>query len=367
MTFTRKSANLTPIQDTVFAIVKLAKEDKEKNGNDIVTDATIGSLADENGNLVAYDNVFKHYDKIDARTKAAYAASFIGNANYRDNVYKWVCQDHCDKLNHSVIATVGGSGAVSMTISNILDKGQTVILPDIAWGSYKLMANDNHLNVVNYDTFDVDDICERIIAGDYAEQQDPEFMQGGCFSKHIEIMSNDYCNHIKTDCVIGSKCFACPFHRKTDDSSDKHDGYCECWIEKAGFDPSATTRPLIKEMSGQYIGTKRDDYIKSKKYFMEDLSEDDLKRHSDKKHIGLDHYERKWLQIGVATRNEDVLKDYRHKMRGDAYLDIAGLKDEMKNWKFPLHFIDFETSAVALPFYEKMRPYEQIAFQFSHH
>ena len=215
--------------------------------------------------------------------------------------------------------------------------------------------------------FDVDDICERIIAGDYAEQQDPEFMLGGGFVKHVEIMSNDYCNHIKTDCVIGSKCFDCPFHRKTDDSSDKHDGYCECWIEKAGFDPSATTRPLIKEMSGQYIGTKRDDYIKSKKYFMEDLSEDDLKRHIDKKHIGLDHYERKWLQIGVATRNEDVLKDYRHKMRGDAYLDIAGLKDEMKNWKFPLHFIDFETSAVALPFYEKMRPYEQIAFQFSHH
>ena len=146
MTFTRKSANLTPIQDTVFAIVKLAKEDKEKNGNDIVTDATIGSLADENGNLVAYDNVFKHYDKIDARTKAAYAASFIGNANYRDNVYKWVCQDHCDKLNHSVIATVGGSGAVSMTISNILDKGQTVILPDIAWGSYKLMASQFELD-----------------------------------------------------------------------------------------------------------------------------------------------------------------------------------------------------------------------------
>ena len=75
---------------------------------------------------------------------------------------------------------------------------------------------------------------------------------------------------IKTDCVIGSKCFACPFHRKTDDSSDKHDGYCECWIEKAGFDPSATTRPVIKEMSGQYIGTKRDDYIKEKKYFIDD-------------------------------------------------------------------------------------------------
>lgn len=154
MTFTRKSANLTPIQDTVFAIVKLAKEDKEKNGSDNVIDATIGSLADEQGNLVAYDNVFKHYDQIDARTKAAYAASFVGNASYRENVYKWVCQNHCDNLNHSVIASVGGSGAISMTISNILDKGQTLILPDIAWGSYKLMASQFELNTANYEMFD---------------------------------------------------------------------------------------------------------------------------------------------------------------------------------------------------------------------
>jgi hypothetical protein len=32
-----------------------------------------------------------------------------------------------------------------------------------------------------------------------------------------------------------------------------------------------------------------------------------------------------------------------------------------------LHFIDFETSTVALPFYKDRKPYEQIAFQFSHH
>ena len=32
-----------------------------------------------------------------------------------------------------------------------------------------------------------------------------------------------------------------------------------------------------------------------------------------------------------------------------------------------IRVIDFETSAVALPFYAGMRPYEQIAFQFSHH
>ena len=216
--------------------------------------------------------------------------------------------------------------------------------------------------------FDVDHICDKIIAGDYAEQQDAEFMMGLGFERFVNKMSDDYCNHRKTDCIIGSKCFSCPFHKKADDkSSDIFDGYCEFWVEKAGFDPSATDKPLIKDMSGQYIGTKRDDFVKTFKYFMENLTDADLARHSGKTHRGLDHYERKWLQIGVATKNEDILKEYRHNMIGDTYLDVPGLKEEMKGWKFPLHFIDFETSAVALPFYDKMRPYEQIAFQFSHH
>ena len=50
-----------------------------------------------------------------------------------------------------------------------------------------------------------------------------------------------------------------------------------------------------------------------------------------------------------------------------AYLDIEGLRTEMAKWTYPLHFIDFETSATALPFTRGMSPYEGIAFQFSHH
>jgi len=34
---------------------------------------------------------------------------------------------------------------------------------------------------------------------------------------------------------------------------------------------------------------------------------------------------------------------------------------------YPLHFVDFETTAVAIPFNKDRRPYEQSAFQFSHH
>ena len=216
--------------------------------------------------------------------------------------------------------------------------------------------------------FHVDEICDRIINGEFAEQHnDPEFMMGLGFQSFVERVSADYCNHKRTDCIIGSKCFSCPFHIKGEDSSGLKDGYCECWKEKAGFDPSGIVRPSIKDMSGQYIGRKRDELVKDRKFFMDQLQDSDLKMHSDKPHTGLDHYERKWLQIGVATNNEEILKNYRSNMTNDTYLDIEGLKEVIKKWEFPLHFIDFETSAVALPFYENMRPYEQIAFQFSHH
>jgi len=49
------------------------------------------------------------------------------------------------------------------------------------------------------------------------------------------------------------------------------------------------------------------------------------------------------------------------------YLYRDGLALEKQGWTYPLHLIDFETAAVAIPFHAGRRPYEQVAFQFSHH
>ena len=87
--------------------------------------------------------------------KAKYAQSFNGNDNFRKAVYNWVCGDKV-KLRHDVIATPGGSGAVSLAIADILDQGETLVLPDIAWGSYKLMASMNNENCRFYSMFDGD-------------------------------------------------------------------------------------------------------------------------------------------------------------------------------------------------------------------
>ena len=87
---------------------------------------------------------------------------------------------------------------------------------------------------------------------------------------------------------------------------------------------------------------------------MDQLTEDDLKVEVKPQEISSS--ERRWLQVQKAASKDETI-----------YCLKEELKAEMDNWKYPLHFIDFETSAVALPFTRGRRPYEQVAFQFSHH
>ena len=155
MSFVRNSVDTQPIVDTVFAIVRKAKEDIAQNGPENVVDATIGSLYGEDGQLVALDTCFSSFKNLDNRVLAKYAASFTGNDDFREDVYKWVLNGN-STLPHEIVASPGGTGAVDMTMSQCLDAGQTVILPNIAWGSYKLMAGMNGFEVENYELFEGD-------------------------------------------------------------------------------------------------------------------------------------------------------------------------------------------------------------------
>lgn len=154
MSFVKTKVDTTPIEDTVFAIVKKAKEDIELHGADHVIDATIGSLFNEEGTIVAFESVFQPYDHIAKETKAAYAGSFVGNDSYRKQVYEWIVGGTGSTLAHSVIATPGGTGAVALSVQEILDEGETLIIPEIAWGSYKLMATMDNVNTKAYSLFE---------------------------------------------------------------------------------------------------------------------------------------------------------------------------------------------------------------------
>ena len=52
---------------------------------------------------------------------------------------------------------------------------------------------------------------------------------------------------------------------------------------------------------------------------------------------------------------------------GQPWVFRAGLVEFLKRLQYPLHFLDFETFATAIPLFDGIRPYQQVAFQFSLH
>lgn len=83
-----------------------------------------------------------------------------------------------------------------------------------------------------------------------------------------------------------------------------------------------------------------------------------------------DEYFGKLIQVEYKISRVERQLIQKHKsLEGDnePFILREALRSEMENWKFPLNFIDFEASTVALPFYAGQKPYEKVVFQFSHH
>lgn len=85
---------------------------------------------------------------------------------------------------------------------------------------------------------------------------------------------------------------------------------------------------------------------------IEDAEFGELKKNPD----AITRVERQLIQ-----KHKALEKDFTPELRKES------LKAEIESWKFPLNFIDFEASTVALPFYAGQKPYEKVVFQFSHH
>jgi Domain of unknown function(DUF2779) len=128
-------------------------------------------------------------------------------------------------------------------------------------------------------------------------------------------------------------------------------GFKECFSKQHNWLTKDFMTPNIFDV---YFFSKGPKLFDSGVIFKNQLTEENIGLKEDPEKLTTSH--RQWLQIEKDLNND-----------GSIYVDADGLKEEMKRWKFPLHFIDFETSTVALPFNKGLKPYEQIAFQFSHH
>jgi len=164
---------------------------------------------------------------------------------------------------------------------------------------------------------------------------------------------------------VSKTCKSCTFRAKPGEVG--RSGVNECFAEavqsgmldaRPGCDASDPDVALVVDLWGGKAGvvSMAGRAIDSRRAFLADVSDDDIRPNGDGRDApGMSPFERRLAQIASA--------------RGDGrpvVLAEDALAD-MDRWEWPLHMIDFETTAPALPFFAGMRPYQTIAFQFSHH
>jgi hypothetical protein len=156
-------------------------------------------------------------------------------------------------------------------------------------------------------------------------------------------------------------CKSCEF--RADQGDVARSGAHECWqraiaggmLENTG-DPTDRRLPLSVEIWGGGAGAKSmaGAVLDAKRAFIFDVRPEDVRPKEDKVAIGFTPFERRMAQVEA----------FRH---GAAQVIKEPRLADMDAWDWPLHMIDFETSTAALPFFAGQRPYETVAFQFSHH
>jgi hypothetical protein len=185
------------------------------------------------------------------------------------------------------------------------------------------------------------------------DRKDSKDIKEQSFKDEIEFLAEKYEMDNKINSIVGTHCQSCEYKCSNEDSqSGLLSGFKECWKKDLGWKENDFEEANILEIWNFRGKQKLFDkgIIKLK-----DVCEDDI---SPKVGTGsgISSSERQWLQIEKENTNDKK-----------PFFDAHGMKLEMEKWTFPLHFIDFETTAVAIPFNKGRKPYEGVAFQFSHH
>lgn len=160
MSFIKQSITSKWKPDAVFSIVAQYNDYVRQYGKEKAVNATIGSLCDEEGKLVTFKCVFDNENRIPSAKKASYA-NLKGDPDYLKAMQDFIL-DGNTALYHDAVATPGGTGAVFMGFDLMLDAKESIVLPEVAWGSYRLMADEFNFDVVNYDIYDLDDMLTKV-------------------------------------------------------------------------------------------------------------------------------------------------------------------------------------------------------------
>ena len=175
------------------------------------------------------------------------------------------------------------------------------------------------------------------------------------FKEPLSVVSNRWANAYKLDEKIlpipGTQCSNCEFTSPS--PNNPISGFDECWKQAFNLEQADLSKGTILDI-WNFRG--KDKLFKDGRVKLSSVNKEDL-NFKDEGEL-LTTSERQWMIVDGIPSDED---------KGGYWLAEQPLINEIRGWNFPYHFIDFETAAVALPFHIGMRPYEQVAFQFSHH
>lgn len=174
------------------------------------------------------------------------------------------------------------------------------------------------------------------------------------FPEAVTLLAKAYREDRRLPEKIGSSCRNCQFKTENLPTSEgQRSGFHECWRAAAGFKDEDFAQPLTLQL---WNSRRINRLLDEGKYKQSQLTADDVG--FDGTTPGADGIKLAQLHWYQASR--------KWPGSGDFYLH-HGMREAMTSWRFPLHFIDFETATVALPFHKGSKPYETVAFQFSHH
>ncbi|MDO4199004.1 MAG: aminotransferase class I/II-fold pyridoxal phosphate-dependent enzyme [Erysipelotrichaceae bacterium] len=155
MKFVKESLDTKLFVDGVFSIADKAKKDPE------AINAVIGCLCDEEGKLLTYNTVFEGEKRLQPVQRASYAKSCAGNDDYNEAIRNYILEGKVT-LPAGTIATAGGTGAIYTAMHMCLQDGDTMAFPEVSWGNYRIMADENLIRSVTYDIYDFESLLKVI-------------------------------------------------------------------------------------------------------------------------------------------------------------------------------------------------------------
>lgn len=137
--------------DPIFKLNAEAKE-RAKSGKRVIN-ATLGSLVSDDGVLATLPVVTEAIAAIDP-TRAAGYAPIHGDPTFLKGVVTDLFADSELANWATAAATPGGSGALALAIQSFLEPNHALLVPDLFWGPYRTMAEQNGRRIETFPLFD---------------------------------------------------------------------------------------------------------------------------------------------------------------------------------------------------------------------